>query len=104
MAADLIMNPKINHTFVRDLESAYYLVFWLSIRFLPNPLSPETCTMVMDQLFNPIAFPDKGSSSKKDWMVSLSVTQILKFDIIGNSVLTGLIHSLNQHFHAHIVN
>jgi hypothetical protein len=98
MAADLIADPKMNHTFIYDLESAYYLVFWLSIKFLPNSWTPNDRVMVMHNLFNPVAFPDKGSSSKKDWMVSSSVIELLKFNIIGNLVLTGLIRSLNQHF------
>jgi hypothetical protein len=37
-------------------------------------------------------------------MVSSSVTELSKFDITGNLVLTGLIRSLNQHFQAHILN
>jgi hypothetical protein len=104
MAADLIADPKMNHTFVHDLESAYYLVFWLSIKFLPNSWTPHDHAMVRHNLFNPVAFPDKGSSSKKDWMVSSSVTELSKFDITGNLVLTELICSLNQHYQAHILN
>jgi hypothetical protein len=104
MAADLIADPKTNHTFVHDLESAYYLVLWLSIKFLPNSWKPHGRAMVMHNLFNPVAFPDKGSSSKKDWMVGSSVTELSQFKIIDNLVLTGLIRSLNQHFQAHIVN
>jgi hypothetical protein len=99
MAADLIADLKMNHTFVYDLESAYYLIFWLSIRFLPNSWSPDNHMMAMHRLFNPVAFLDKGSSGKKDWMVSSFVKETLKFIIIGNLVLTGLIRSLNQHFH-----
>jgi hypothetical protein len=104
MAADLIADPKMNHTFVHDLESAYYLIFWLSIKFLPNSWTPNDRAMVMHNLFNPVAFPDKGSSSKKDWMVLLSVIELSKFDIIGNLVLIRLIRSLNQHFQAYILN
>jgi hypothetical protein len=104
MAADLIVDPKMNHTFVHDLKSAYYLIFWLSIKFLPNSWTPHDRAMVMHNLFNPVAFPDKGSSSKKDWMVLSSVIELSKFDITGNLVLTRLIHSLNQHFQAHILN
>jgi hypothetical protein len=37
-------------------------------------------------------------------MVSSSVKETSKFIIIGNLVHTGLICSLNKHFHAHIVN
>jgi hypothetical protein len=68
IAADLVMDPKINHTFVHDLESAFYVVLWLSIKFLPNSWSASTRRFVMSQLFNPDAFPTVGSSSKRNWM------------------------------------
>ncbi|KAN0114005.1 hypothetical protein V8E52_007154, partial [Russula decolorans] len=36
MAADLIKDPTISQTFVHDLESAFYVMFWLSLKYLPN--------------------------------------------------------------------
>ena len=100
MAADLIANSKINHTFVHDLESAYYVVFWLSIRLLSNSWTPQKRAMVMHELFNPLAFSDEGACSKQDWMATSSPTYTMTFEVVGNPVLTGLIRSLNQHFHA----
>ncbi|KAN0123635.1 Protein kinase-like domain containing protein, partial [Russula decolorans] len=35
MAADLIKDPTISQTFVHDLESAFYVMFWLSLKYLP---------------------------------------------------------------------
>jgi hypothetical protein len=100
MAADLVANPRINHTFVHDLESAYYVVFWLSIRFLPNSWTPQKRAIVMHELFNPLAFSDEGASSKQVWMATSSPTHTMTFEVVGNPLLTGLIRSLNQHFHA----
>ncbi|KAF8498954.1 hypothetical protein F5888DRAFT_1633507 [Russula emetica] len=53
MAADLIMDPTINHTFIHDLESAFYVIFWLSIKFLSNFWDPQQHANVMKELFNP---------------------------------------------------
>ena len=56
--------------------------------------------MVMHELFNPLAFLDEGACSKQDWMATSSPTYTMTFEVVGNPVLTGLIHSLNRHFHA----
>ncbi|KAH9954160.1 hypothetical protein BC827DRAFT_1158879 [Russula dissimulans] len=54
----------IHHTFVHDLESAFYIIFWLGIRLLSNSWSPNRQSLVMDDLFNNQAFSTEGSSSK----------------------------------------
>jgi serine/threonine protein kinase len=41
MAADLISDPTISQTFVYDLESAFYVMFWLSLKYLPNSYDPS---------------------------------------------------------------
>jgi hypothetical protein len=41
MAADLIKDPTISQTFVHDLESAFYVMFWLSLKYLPNSYAPS---------------------------------------------------------------
>lgn len=41
MAADLIADPKIPQTFVHDLESAFYVMFWLSLKYLPSSYDPS---------------------------------------------------------------
>ncbi|KAH9077764.1 hypothetical protein EDB83DRAFT_1512338 [Lactarius deliciosus] len=36
MAADLVYNSKIQHSFVHDLESAFYVLLWQSAHYLPS--------------------------------------------------------------------
>jgi hypothetical protein len=92
MAADLVENPRIEHTFVHDLESTFYVVFWLSIRLLPNSWSPLKRALVMQEVFNPVAFSDGGSSSKKNWMANAPDED--RFSVDDNEPLSSLIDAL----------
>lgn len=98
MAADLVANPKINHTFIHDLESAYYVVFWLSIRLLPNSWNPSKRGSIINTVFNPSTFGGEVTGSKQDWVVSSSVKDSYTFNIHGNEGLSGLIRELSQIF------
>ena len=95
MAADLVRDPTIEHTFVHDLESAFYVVLWLSIRFLPNSWSSKERGTVMSVLFN----PDVDTPAKSDWMVMVEA-HLADFKVFGNPVLTKLITSLAKLFRA----
>jgi len=99
MATDLVKDPIINHTFIHDLESAFYIIFWLSIRLLPNSWTPQKRALVMCDLFNPLAFSNVGTFTKKNWMAE-GVAETSNFHIIGNTALTGLILSLLLFFQA----
>jgi hypothetical protein len=94
MAADLVENPTIEHTFVHDLESAFYVVFWLSIRFLPNSWSSQQRALILDMVFNPPAFENVGASSKRDWMAAMATMVKNDFSVLGNPPLSTLISSL----------
>ena len=92
MAADLVKNPRIEHTFVHDLESAFYVVFWLSIRLLPNSWSPSKRAIVMEEVFNPLASSDGGPSSKANWMARPPRGH--RFSVNDNEPLSSLIDAL----------
>src|SRR6266567_6129344 len=90
MAANLVKDPIINHIFIHDLESAFYVIFWLSIRLLLNSWTSQKHALVMCNLFNPLAFSNVGTSTKKNWMAK-GVAETSDFHIIDNTALTGLI-------------
>jgi hypothetical protein len=50
MAADLIKDPTISQTFVHDLESVFYVMFWLSLKYLPNSYAPSKRGSVCEEL------------------------------------------------------
>jgi len=72
MAADLIMDLTTKDMFIHNLESAFYIVLWLSIRLLHNNWPPDQCSFVMANLFNPSAFANVGSLNKMNWMATAS--------------------------------
>ena len=99
MAADLVVAPKTIHTFVHDLESAFYVVLWLSIKYLGNSWSDRERAMAMIDLFNPHSFDDVGSSSKLNWMTN-AIKLLNAFDVLNNRVLTNVLRSLAEIFQA----
>jgi hypothetical protein len=99
MAADLIRDPRIDHTFVHDLESAFYVILWLCIKFLPNNWNGAVRSLVMNDLFNPPTFKLVGSQAKVNWMAR-AVAQTDGFYVDGNPILSGLITSLAPYFQA----
>jgi serine/threonine protein kinase len=122
MAADLIANPRISQTFVHDLESAFYIMFWLSLKYLPNSYDPSKRGSVLSQVFNPIpldsplswtrssTYPDSlhnhGSDSKANWMANSE--DVNHFKVTGNDPLSCLLVSLKnmlgpRHYSANII-
>ena len=99
MAANLVKDPMINHIFIHDLESAFYVIFWLSIRLLLNSWTSQKHALVMCNLFNPLAFSNMGTFTKKNWMAK-GIAETSNFHIVGNTALTGLILSLLLFFQA----
>ena len=86
MAANLIADPEISQTFVYDLKSVFYIMFWLSLRYLLNSYHPSTCGHILSNVFNPDP-PDSplslgpssldshckpSTDSKVTWMVYLT--------------------------------
>jgi hypothetical protein len=115
MAADLIKDPTISQTFVHDLESAFYVMFWLSLKYLPNSYAPSKRGLVLSTVFNPIpvdsllspilptnsdsdhnsdSHSESGIGSKVDWMANNDDVDIFK--VTGNNPLSVLLPSLKK--------
>jgi serine/threonine protein kinase len=109
MAADLISDPTISQTFVHDLESAFYVMFWLSLKYLPNSYDPSVHGTVLSTVFNPTPIdsplsrmrPIKpgshhkpGNGSKVHWMANTDDVDIFK--VTGNNPLSVLLSSLKK--------
>jgi hypothetical protein len=115
MAADLIKDPTISQTFVHDLESAFYVMFWLSLKYLPNSYTPSKRGSILSAVFNPIpvdsllspilptnsdsdydsdSHSESGIGSKVDWMANNDDVDIFK--VTGNNPLSLLLPSLKD--------
>jgi hypothetical protein len=110
MAADLIADPEISQTFVHDLESAFYVMFWLSLKYLPSSYDPSKRGSVLSGLFNPTpidsplirrhssanldSLHNRGTDSKVNWMANSQDLQ--HFMVTGNLPLSYLLLSLKS--------
>jgi hypothetical protein len=108
MAADLIADPTLFQGPVHDLESAFYVMFWLSLKYLPNSYVPSKRGLVLSTVFNPAYLersnsrmssstnhssrPVRGDDSRVNWMANSN--DINEFEVTGNGPLSGLLLSL----------
>jgi hypothetical protein len=125
MAADLIEDPTISQTFVHDLESAFYVMFWLSLKYLPNSYNPSRRGSVLSTVFNPIPVDSllspilptnpvsdhnsdsdqSGDDSRVNWMANSK----FRFKVTGNKPLSSLLPSLKdmlgfRHLNSKVIN
>jgi hypothetical protein len=112
MAADLIANPGISQTFVHDLESAFYVMFWLSLKYLPSSYRPDKRGSVLNAVFNPIPVDsllslnlllsstnlgsnlNRGNNCKVNWMANSD--DVLHFKVTRNTPLSSLLLRLKN--------
>jgi hypothetical protein len=110
MAADLIRDPTISQTVIHDLESAFYVMFWLSLKYLPSSYNPSMRGSVISNVFNPIPLDSplspksssadlgprhkRGIDSKANWMANSD--DVDDFEVTGNACLSSLLSSLKN--------
>jgi hypothetical protein len=110
MAANLIAYPEISQTFLHDLESAFYIMFWLSLKYLPSFYNPSKHGLVLSSMFNPIpinspliwrhsstnlnSLHNRSTNSKVNWMANLM--DVDYFKVTENSPLSSLLLSLKS--------
>jgi len=114
MAADLITDPEISQTFVHDLESAFYIMFWLSLKYLPSSYDPSKHGLVLYKVFNLVPIDsllgamrssinldplhNRGINcsinNKVNWMANSD--DLSNFEFTGNPTLSKLLLSLKK--------
>ena len=117
MAADLIANPFTPQTYVHDLESAFYVMFWLSLKYLPSSYSPSKRGMILSTVFNPkpaglpysrvrssvsLSLQNDGDEVKVNWMANSN--DVTQFKVTGNKPLSDLLSTLKTLLGARHVN
>jgi serine/threonine protein kinase len=107
MAADLVSDPGISQTFVHDLESAFYVMYWLSLKYLPSSYPPSIRGQILAEVFNPPPIDSPlspssnhgsldscGNGSKANWMANSGIINHYRFT--GNDPLSLLLSSLKD--------
>ncbi|KAI9442014.1 hypothetical protein BJY52DRAFT_1229263 [Lactarius psammicola] len=70
MAADLIENPKINQTFVHDIESAFFVLLWMALLYVKSDWLTDRLSSFVSSIFDPLVFGNSGGSMKIMFMLS----------------------------------
>jgi hypothetical protein len=70
MAADLVEDPTICQTFVHDIESAFFLLLWMSIRFVKSNWDKARRSNFINSIFQPQVYGGSGGSTKVMFMQS----------------------------------
>src|SRR5712671_7487852 len=72
MAADLVRDPNITQTFEHDLESVFWVLFWIMLLYVDNKYTVPMRSSYIIQTMNPRTFRDSGSggSDKFNFMAS----------------------------------
>jgi hypothetical protein len=94
MAADLVQHSNIAHTFVHDLESAFWVILWVAFSYMSNSWSTEDCSSFLNETMSPRVYHASGGRSKLFFMQSDD--SMSDFRVIKNTVLTDLLANLKR--------
>ncbi|KAI9433451.1 hypothetical protein H4582DRAFT_2060874 [Lactarius indigo] len=60
MVVDLIGNPKINQTFIHDIESAFFVLLWMATHYVQAKLQTDHLSGLVNSVFHPQIFRSSG--------------------------------------------
>lgn len=96
MAADLVASPGIQQTFVHDLESFFWVLLWLVLRYVETSWKGSLLSSVYKSVFGQDLYDDPegvfGGVHKKDFLQNRE--KLGEFQVIGNTILTNLLKDL----------
>jgi hypothetical protein len=78
MAVDLVEDPTICQMFVHDIESVFFLLLWMSIRFIKSSWDEARCSNFINSIFQPQVYGGSRGSTKVMFMQSKGL-QSLEF-------------------------
>jgi hypothetical protein len=72
LAVDLMRNPNITQTFIHDLESVFYLLLFLALRYMQTSwqAKPSQLSYALNVIMNPPAYGGIGGSPRLWFMRS----------------------------------
>lgn len=70
MAGDLVKDPQIPQTTEHDLESAFWVLFWITLSYLKTNYPPATRSSLLKQTMSPRCFVGVGGGDKVNFMIN----------------------------------
>ncbi len=110
MAADLVKSSDIQHTFIQDLESFFWVLIWIVVTQVKSSWNDRKRTEFLEVTMRPKFFDqnqgkedimssrchtESGGTTKETFLTSTQLTNG-KFDIPGNPTLRDLLIALKR--------
>ena len=65
MAAELIQHPETPQTFIHDLESAFWVLIWVVVSYMPTNMDAGKCSNFLKDIMSPKVYNKSSSRLKK---------------------------------------
>jgi hypothetical protein len=99
MAAELVAGTAVHQTFAHDLESFFWLLFWIALKYIEVEMGKENLSPFMKWLFTPDVVKKPGQGVTGGYAKKMFLTHPLalkEFQISRNPTLTKLVKKLKE--------
>lgn len=93
MAADLVNKPALSQNFIHDLESSFWVLFWVTLMYVKTCYTPQQRSTFLKSYMSPVTFSGSGGPVKSTFMESL--TLLADFETPNNVMLGELVRGLH---------
>ena len=94
MAANLVQQSNIAHTFVHDLKSTFWVLLWVAFTYMPNTWSDVDHSSFLRETMSPRVYATSRGQSKLFFMQAN--VSYWDFHVNNNYTLTNLIQNLKH--------
>jgi hypothetical protein len=94
MAADLVSSPDIVHTASHDIESAFWVLLWITFAYMPSNWNVGRLSSFLKETMSPRVYVNSGGQNKLHFMQS--PTSLTQLNIGRNKVLPGFLRGLQN--------
>ena len=94
MAADIVASPTTTHTFIYDIESAFWVLLWMAYAYAPNSDGVGTHSSFLKGTMSPRVFADTGGKNKLFFLQDDSA--LWEFKVTNNQIFTDLLQGLKS--------
>ncbi|KAG2058435.1 hypothetical protein BDR06DRAFT_1004152 [Suillus hirtellus] len=96
MSANLVKNKHATHTIKDDLESSFYVIFWVALMYTESYMTTPTQSLLIKEVFEAEEIEGIGSNTKSAFLISRC--HITSNVFVGHKVLDRLIFALAELF------
>ena len=76
MAAALVENSETPHTLEHDLESAFWVLIWAVVSYMPTSMGNEERSNFLKDTMSPKVYRKRGGTNKRKYLVAREVPRV----------------------------